>query len=515
MMHTPPEVLAEMRRLVLVEGWRVQAVARKFGCHHSVVRRAVAEAEERKPAQQQPSQLDDHKPYIVERLAKYPELTAARLLLELRERGYPDGIARVRRFVAKVRVRPNRKAFLRVEFDPGEQAQVDWGSFGHLRVGHTKRNVSGFVMVLSWSRMLFVDFAFDQKLDTFLRLHRGGLEYFGGTPRRVVYDNLKSVVLHHVGSVVQFNPNFLPFAGHYLFEPVAAPVRYPEFKGRVEHGVRYVRQSFYYGRTFSSLTDLRSQARQWLDEVANVRIHKSTSERPTERLVIEQPRLTPLPERPFDTDIVEVRVVRKDARVPFDANTYSVPPEMVGKTVHVRADDVRLRIVHDGSIVAAHARSFARGKVVEDPAHIEKHLEKRKAARPSKRRDQLAAINPDCRVYLQELARRRLQLDNEIRKLTRLVDRYGQDDVAAAIAQALGAQQFGARYVRLFLDQSRFARGLGELPEPIVTGNKKADELVVEPHALESYDALYDQKASEDAPEDPETTGGRDPDPSA
>jgi hypothetical protein len=148
-----------------------------------------------------------------------------------------------------------------------------------MRVGHTKRAVSGFVMVLSWSRMLFVDFAFDQKLETFLRLHRYGLEYFGGTPKRVVYDNLKSVVLHHVCRTVQFNQNFLPFAGHYLFEPLAAPVRYPEFKGRVEHGVRYIRQSFYYGRSFRDLDDLRAQARSRLDDVANVRKHKSPHRR--------------------------------------------------------------------------------------------------------------------------------------------------------------------------------------------------------------------------------------------
>lgn len=489
-MALPAEILAEMRRLVLVEGWRVGSVAKKFGCHHSVVRRAVRSAVQplSRPI---PSKLDEHKPYIVERLAKYPELTSSRLSEELRERGYDGGVATVRRFVGLVRKRPVKKPYLRVEFEPGEQAQVDWGSFGHMRVGHTKRAVSGFVMVLSWSRMLFVDFAFDQKLETFLRLHRYGLEYFGGTPKRVVYDNLKSVVLHHVGRTVQFNKNFLPFAGHYLFEPLAAPVRYPEFKGRVEHGVRYIRQSFYYGRSFRDLDDLRTQARSWLDEVANVRKHKTTNERPLDRLLVEKKRLIPLPERPFDTDKVEVRVVRKDARVPFDGNHYSAPYTAVGKTIHVRADEKNVRLIEGAEIIATHQRSFERGRVIEDPRHAEALIERRKSAQPMKRKDRLAALSDEAAAYLREVSRSRKSLDHEVRQLTGLVRTYSEAEVAEGMKEALGARQFGARYVRFFIDKSRFARGLGEPPEPITTGNKRADAVTVKPHNLETYDALF------------------------
>lgn len=506
-MALPAEVLAEMRRLILVEGWRIGTVARKFGCHHSVVRRAVQSAVRplQKPA---PSKLDEHKPYIVERLAKYPELTGVRLVEEVRERGYDGGIATLRRFVMQVRKRPVRKAYLRVEFEPGEQGQVDWGSFGHLRVGHTKRAVSGFVMVLSWSRMLFVDFAFDQKLDTFLRLHREALQYFGGTPRRVVYDNLKSVVLHHIGRMVQFNPNFLPFAGHYLFEPVAAPVRYPEFKGRVEHGVRYIRQSFYYGRSFRDLEDLRAQARSWMDEVANVRRHKTTQERPVDRLLIEKKRLIALPERPFDTDKVEVRVVRKDARVPFDSNQYSVPYTAVGKTLFARADGQEVRFVDGTEVIASHTRSYERGQVIEDPKHTAALLERRKSARPMRRRDYLAGLSAEAAAYLRETARKRKSLDHEVRTLMSLVRLYSEEEVLWGMKEALGARQFGARYVRFFIDKRRFASGLGEPPEPITTGNKKADSVTVRPHNLETYDALFERnqpRQAEDESGTPQT----------
>ncbi len=494
---------AEMRRLVLGEHWRIGTVARRFGVHHSVVRRAVYGRSVEKAATPPTSVLEPFKPYLVERLEKYPELTAPRLMLELRERGYIHGIALVRRFVAKVRGPRQRKAYLRVEVEPGDQAQVDWGSFGWIRQGATQRPLSAFVMVMSWSRAVFVDFALDQKLETFCRMHRRAFDFFGGVPRRVLYDNLKTVVLHHVGSTIQFNPNFLSFAAHYLFEPTAAPVRYPEAKGRVESGIRYIRHSFFYGRSFTTLADLREQVARWCDDVANDRIHATTRERPRERLVIERARLRGLPERHADTDVVVPAIVSKEARVRFDSNSYSVPHGLVGKSVFVRADDTAVRVVCDGTVVATHERCYDRRRAIEDPAHIDALLTRRKGAGTAKRKDRIASYSPACRVYLQEIARRRIHLENEIKKLVRLIDQYGQAEVVDAIGRALAARTFGAHYVRALLDQSRFARGLGEPPEPIVTGNSAADALDISPHDLESYDALF-QPSSSQAQEKPD-----------
>ncbi len=181
------------------------------------------------------SVIDDYKPRIIERITEAPELSAVRLLEELRQHGYKHGIAVLRRYVAQVRQPRGRKVYVRVEMEPGEQAQVDWGHFGHLRIGNSQRPLSAFAMVMSYSRALYVDFSLDQRLETFLLMHRRALEFFGGVPKKILYDNLKSVVLHHVGSTIQFNPRFLVFAGHYLFEPTAAPVRYPEAKGYASH----------------------------------------------------------------------------------------------------------------------------------------------------------------------------------------------------------------------------------------------------------------------------------------
>jgi len=487
------ELRLQIRRLVLVEGIPVETVARRFGVHHTTVSRALADPEHgpKAPA----SVLEPFKPYIIDRLLALPELTGARLHAELRTRGYEHGIAVVRRFVAKVRAPRSRKAYLRVETEPGEQAQVDWGSFGHFRVGSTRRPLAAFSMVMSWSRALFVDFALDQRMETFLAMHERAFAYFGGVPRRVLYDNLKSVVLHHVGSTVQFNPRFLNYAAHVLFEPTAAPVRYPEAKGRVESSIKYIRHSFFYGRTFASLQDLREQAALWRDQVANQRLHGTTRERPHERLLLERPRLRPLPERSYDTDIVLPLVVSKEARVQLDTNTYSVPPEFVGKDVILRADDVTVRVLFDGKEVARHVRSWDRRRAIEDQAHLEKLLERRAPARGSKRKQRLEEMSAACRMYLHEIARRRIDLDSEVRKLERLVALYGADDVRDGMTAALAQKTFGARYVRALIDQARFKKGLKEPVEPIHTGNALADSVEVVPHDMESYDALFKDPA--------------------
>ena len=500
---------AEMRRLIFVERWKIETVARRFGVHHSTVRNALSD-DPPGPAGVGHSGLDPFKPYLIQRLTELPELTAIRLFSEIQERGYRRGITLVRNYVAQVRRPRHKKAYLRVEPEPGEQAQVDWGSFGHLRIGTTQRPLSVFSMVLSWSRTLFIDFSLDQQMETFLRMHLRALEAFGGIPKKILYDNLKSVVLHHVGSVVQFNPRFLAFAGHYLFEPVAAPVRYPEAKGRVEASIKFIRHAFFYGRSFSSLEDLRQQARAWCTQTANQRLHATTRARPADRLLVERPRLRALPARRFDTDLVLPLIVSKEARVHLDTNTYSVPPEYVGKTVSLRADDTTVRILCDGVQIAHHVRSYGRRCAIEDPAHIDKLLERKTGAKGPKRKQRLETLSPESRLYLQEIARRKISLESEVDKLYRLIDLYGQPDVLAAMAQALAQRTLGARYVRALIDQARFARGLPEPPVPIVTGNPAADALTVEPHPMETYDALF-RKVPKKRPPD----GDPDPDPTA
>jgi transposase len=487
-----PEVRAQIRRLVLADRMKIETVARRFGVHHCTVRRALAE----QAAEVQPKStvVDAFKPYIVDRLTEHPALTATRLFAELKERGYAHGVAQVRRFISLVRAPRLRKAYLRVEVEPGEQAQVDWGSFGQFRIGNSQRPLSAFAMVLSWSRAIFIDFSLDQRMDTFCLLHRRALEFFGGVPRRVLYDNLKTVVLHHAGATVQFNPRFMAFAGHYLFEPVAAPVRYPEAKGRVESAIKYIRHSFFYGRTFATLADLRQQAARWCEETANARLHATTREKPCDRLLVERTRLHALPSRPYDTDLVETAVVSKECRVALDSNTYSVSPEYVGKTVEIRASDTMVRVVLDGNEIAAHDRCWERRRYLEKPEHLAKLLERRPGAHMSRSRDRIAGLCPEAPLYLREVARTRRSLKSEIDKLTKLLVRYGPTELGGGIAAALSRRTFGAHFVQTLMDQALFSRGQPEPAEPVLTGNTLADNVVVEPHPMETYDELFTDK---------------------
>jgi transposase len=484
-----PDVRAQMRRLVLVERMKIEAVARRFGVHHSTVRRAIVD--EATELVVKPSALEPFKTYIVDRLTEHPQLTGTRLGAELRERGYTHGLAQLRRFIAKVRAPRPRKAYLRVETEPGEQAQVDWGFFGSLRIGRTQRPLSAFSMVLSWSRALYVDFSLDMKMETFNAMHRRALTAFGGVPQRILYDNLKTVVLHHAGSTVQFNPRFMDFAGHYLFEPVAAPVRYPEAKGKVESSIKYIRHSFFYGRSFSSLADLRAQVVLWLEHTANARVHATTGERPAERLLIERTRLRALPAHPYDTDFVDTAIVSKECCVSLDANTYSVTPDLVGKTVQVRANETQVRVLHEGKVVAEHERCWERRRRIEKPEHLAKLLERRPGAHLSRSRDRIASLCPEAPLYLRETSNRRSSLKLEIDKLTRLLVRYGPAELAAGITTAVARRTFGATFVQALMDQARFANGQTEPEEPVLTGNTLADTLVVEPHPMESYDDLF------------------------
>lgn len=484
-----PEVEAEIRRLVLRDGWKIETTARRFGVHHDVVRRVIREGDgptKRRAA----SMLEPFKPYLVERLTEYPELTATRLLMEIRDRGYAGGLAVLRRFVRKIRVTRSRKAYLRIETEPAEQAQVDWGSFGQMRIGSTTRPLSCFAMVLSYSRTIYIDFALDMRMDTFLRMRERAFETLGGVPKKCLYDNLKSVVVHHVGSLVQFNPSFLQYAGHNLFEPTAAPVRYPQAKSRVGSAIKYVRHAFFYGRTYRDMTDLREQARRWCLETANQRIHTTTRERPAERLLLEQPRLHRLPEHRFDTDLVVPAVISKEARVVLDTNSYSVPPEHVGKTVLVRADTT-VRVVDQACVIAEHPRCWERRSRHREPEHLAPLIERRPGAKKHHSKDRIAALSTECRMYLQEISRHRIDLRSEVDRLGRLIAIYGEPDVAAGVALALGPRTFGARCVRSHIDQKRYAAGLGEPPEPVVTGRKDADEMSVETHDLGGYDDLF------------------------
>jgi transposase len=214
------ELEAKILRYFHVEKWLVGTIAQQLGVHHTTVDRVLSQAGlPRAERAHRPSLIDPYLPFVLETLKQYPRLTASRLHAMVGERGYTGGEDHFRHLVALYRPRPQPEAYLRLKTLPGEQAQVDWGHFGKLTIGKAERTLMAFVIVLSYSRRIFLRFFLDARMANFLRGHEAAFQAWGGLARTLLYDNLKSAVLERQGDAIRFHPTLLEFAAHYRFEP--------------------------------------------------------------------------------------------------------------------------------------------------------------------------------------------------------------------------------------------------------------------------------------------------------
>ena len=259
----PRALEAEILRLHGTEHWPVGTIATQLRVHHSTVRRVLAQAGV--PAQKtvRTSMVEPYLVFISETLAKYPTLRASRLYTMVHERGYPGAPDHFRAIVARLRPRPAGEAYLRLRTLPGEQAQCDWAHFGKLTIGRALRPLMAFVMVLSYSRHLFLRFYLGAAMPYFIRGHVDAFTWFNAVPRVLLYDNLRSAVLERRDEAIRFHPTLLELAAHYRFQPrPVAPARGNE-KGRVERAIRFVRDAFFAARSFRDVDDLNAQAAAW------------------------------------------------------------------------------------------------------------------------------------------------------------------------------------------------------------------------------------------------------------
>ncbi|MFQ5427272.1 MAG: IS21 family transposase, partial [Gaiellales bacterium] len=262
---------AEIRRLFYAEHWRIGTIAAQLGLHADTVRAALETARFNRRTVMRKSQLDPYVPFLRDTLEQYPKLRATRLHEMIVARGYPGSTSQTRALVRRLRPKPVAEAYLRLHTLPGEQAQVDWGHFGHVQVGQARRALSAFVMVLSQSRALHVLFTLDQTMESFLRGHVEAFTYFRGVARTLLYDNLKSAVLARQGNAIEFHPRLLELAGHYHFLPRPCAVARGNEKGRVERQIRFLRDRFFAARRFRDVDDLNAQFLQWREQWAHAR----------------------------------------------------------------------------------------------------------------------------------------------------------------------------------------------------------------------------------------------------
>ncbi len=453
-----PALEAEILRLYHAEKWRVGTIARQLGVHHSTVKRVLAQAglPEGKRASR-PTLADPFIPFIVETLEKYPRLCASRLYAMVKERGYAGGPDHFRTVVARYRPRRPAEAFLRLLTLPGEEAQVDWGHFGTLTIGSAERRLVGFVCVLSYSRHIFLRYYLGSAMPYFLRGHVEAFEFFGGVPRTLKYDNLKSAVLERRRDAIRFHPTLLELAAHHRFEPRPVAVARGNEKGRVERAIRFVRSSFFAARSFHDLDDLNCQALDWCRSTAGQRRCPEDRDR-TVHDVFEEER-TKLLELPPDRFPCDERVpvkVPKSPYVRFDRNDYSVPHTHVRRTLLVVASLDTVRILNQNQLVAEHDRCWDKGRQIEDPRHLEALVAQKRQARKHRGIDRLAHAAPFSSRLFEQLALRGANLGSVTSRLLTLLDRYGPHELEQAIAEALerDAPHLGA--VRQVLDQNPF-----------------------------------------------------------
>jgi transposase len=487
------EVEAEILRLHDVEKWPVGTIAVHLQVHHDAVTRVIATGGAPPARPQRPARIDAYLPFIMGTLRRYPGLLASRLYQMCRERGYRGSGDHFRHMIARHRPPRVVEAYLRTTALPGEQGQVDWGHFGTIKIGRGIRALLAFVCVLSCSRRIFLRFYLGQRLENFLRGHVAAFEAFGGLPRVLLYDNLKSAVLDRRGDAILFNPKLVAFAKHYRFEIRPAAVARGNEKGRVERAIRYVRSSFWPARQWRDLDDLNAQAESWCLGEASERPWADDKQKTVAMAFAEeQPRLLRLPSNPYETEEVVAARVGKTPYVRFDSNDYSVPHTLARRLVELRATLDRVRVLADGCVVADHGRSFGRGTTVTNEAHIAELRKSKGEARKHRALDRLAQSAPSSQQLFMKLAESGTNLGRATQHFMNLLENFGALALEQAIVQAMAKGATHHHAVRQILEQQRHAAGLPPAVPVDLPDDDRVRNAVIRPQDMRGYDQLGD-----------------------
>lgn len=403
------------------------------------------------------SKLDPYRAEVTRLLHQYP-YSAQQVFQRLRELGYTGGYSILKELVRLVRP-PATTAYLTLQFPPGQCVQVDWGAAGWIQVGSIRRRLSFFVMVLAFSRRLYVEFTLGQAMEHFLACHQGAFTYFGGVPAELWVDNCKTAVLAHpVGGPATVHPRYLELAHHYGTTIRPCAPHQPQQKGRVESAVGYVKKNFLAGLDLSSLDALNYAVRQWLADVANVRCHAQTRQRPDELFRQEVPVLRPINPAPYAAGVLRPSYANNRCRVAFDGNRYSVPPRYASRPVTLKIYSERLVILHQDQVIAEHRRCYDRHQEVEDPEHLQQLLALRRGGRQQQLLLQFMALTPQAQAYHRSLAEKRANPHHHVQKIVALAECYGADKVARALEDALQYHAFSAEYIANLLAQRERTR---------------------------------------------------------
>jgi len=434
------------------QGLTVTQTARALGVHPDTVAKWVKRAQYRaRVAAPRTSRLDPFKDQVVRLLETHP-YSAQQIFQRLREDGFAGGLTILKDYVRKVRP-VRREAFLKLAFAPAECAQIDWGEYGSINIGSTRRRLSFFLLVLCYSRLMYLQFTVSQTMEHFLACHERAFAAIGGVPAKVMVDNLRSAVLQRLaGCAPVFNARYLDFSRHWNFEIVAcAPGRGNE-KGRVENGVGYVKKNFLAGLQLGEFSTLNPAAQLWLDSVANMRLHGETHRRPLDLFEEERAHLRPLNPMAYDIGSITTTRASSQFRVTLDTNHYSVPADYAGARLTLKAYPDRVCIYHQEQLIARHVRSYERHQDIEDPEHPKALLAQRRNAREQRLWLRFLGLSPRAQAYYEGLEQRRTNARHHLRKIVALSEIYGSAALARAIEDALAFHAFSCEYIANLLE---------------------------------------------------------------
>jgi hypothetical protein len=397
--------------------------------------------------------------------------------------------------------RPLAEAYLRLRTLAGEQAQCDWAHFGTITIGKATRPLMAFVMVLSYSRHLFLRFYLNGAMNNFLRGHVEAFTAWGAVPRAVLYDNLRSAVLERRSDAIRFHPTLLELAAHYRFQPCPVAVARGNEKGRVERAIRFVRDRFFAARAFKDISELNAQATTWCLQEAALRPCPEDRDRSVRAVFAEErPHLLPLPDNLFPTEErVADAIARKTPYLRFDLNDYSIPHTHVGRQVEILASLERVRVVEGHETIADHPRSFDRAQQIEDLRHVEALVALKRAGRAHRALDRLHHAAPGSKGLFKLAAERGVHLGVLTRGLLQILDTHGADALAQAIDSALAENAAHLSAVRHFIDAHLALRGA---PPPIAVAlpNDPRVHVTVRAHDLRDYEQLTQESSDEHEP---------------
>ncbi|KYO66713.1 IS21 family transposase [Thermovenabulum gondwanense] len=341
------------------KGKSIRAIAREAGLSRNTVRKYLRAQgiPERKPHPKRGSKLDPYKDTIQE-LMNLGIFNCEVIYERIKEKGYTGGRTILRDYVRQFRPPKKAPAVCRYETKPGQQAQVDWGEYTYIdeETGET-RKLYLFVMVLGYSRAIYVEFTNRCDVNTFIRCLIHGFEYFGGVTDVLLTDRMKTVIIGtDENKKPVWNSIFEDLAATLGFTPRVCKARRPQTKGKVESGIDFVKSNFLPGRKFTDYGDLNRQAIVWCEN-KNRRIHGTTGERPIDRL--KEEKLKPLPNYDrYQKFMEEVRKVHKDGLLSFGGVRYGVPWQYSGKEVVVRDKHGKIEILYDGKVIATHEKQY-------------------------------------------------------------------------------------------------------------------------------------------------------------